>query len=350
MFVVLSGRHISDIISNFEKRSRSSDRTDKSITSKRFRSPASSTKSPLHSADVTTEPEKVDDLPNTDESSSQRCSDKDENLSSQESKTVQDTELESPETEVSNVNDSVFASTVAATTPTSALASGTKPPLNSLASFETDRPAGNSLLSPETVSALVSEKLNEVENESLPDASSPHEDLSKEETIVPDNATPSTAAHCVPSNVMLDEEVLEEKIAVEDPPKEDLSVQYLNEKNEPKEDENVETEEEKVNHGPSEADEQSLGTDSFLEKSTISQQSPLTSSVFKALGMEEQNESMSESLPNGHESLIGEDKFEASSDVVDSVVVHELDNEQVDSRLASSVESDDEPTSYNVRI
>ena len=98
----------------------------------------------------------------------------------------------------------------------------------------------------------------------------------------------------------------------------------------------------------------SADSESFLEKSSISQQSPLSSSIFKALGIQEADASDLLSENNKHE----EDELDGSYDTLEMKkeeeftshrkVTEEKLKDQHDSHPSSSVESDDEPTTYDV--
>ncbi|XP_076823302.1 uncharacterized protein LOC143469479 isoform X3 [Clavelina lepadiformis] len=413
------GRHISEIISTFEKRSQSTDRNDKLRYRNRNR-PTSPTKGAppnlFRRPPTPGAPDQLRSRPNSmillesdtssvyihkyleavtgDAKNSEQClSSLDSESTSPLKKALPNSFKEEDQNKPSisshsDSNDSVFISTFnsASSTPVSAIPSGARPPANSFASL----PSGSKVRppthrnSPNTISEVVGEKLSQyqdpdVEKVALVTPTSRHSSSSSssdEEAM--DYKTPRGVTHHSienktttrpSSNPSVDESTSDEPSIPS--PKLPLSESapvmlvdtghYQTPKPYPKDTILLKQTSEDHLQKQSQA---SYESDSFLEKSNLSQQSPLTNSIFNALGLKESelsyNDTQVDHTPSEHREVHHENDRNGvplrAPDIIDENSTRLSPPEpkspgyedEIDDHSSDAESDDDGPTSYQI--
>ena len=289
-----AGRNISDIISTFEKRSRSSDKLEKPFTGKRRHGPATSAKSASSTPSVADQ---------NDESRLKTASKSDVKTSADD--TVQDrdgSDVDKPQ-KLSDSTENLPASPISAPATT-----------NSVESLNSETPVDVPSLN--DVTSAVSEKLNEDEDEA--DVSHASVDDQSVSTDPLHEIASNSADECAEAVEQVDVEIIEKE-----------SAEY-----------------QELSKDETDGDQVTATAESFLEKSSFTQQSPLTSSIFKALGIDE---------PSDADSEVSETKHQLDTSFDDLQTKKEFDPtpeyaDEKASQPTSSLESDDERTGYEVHL
>nr|CAB3265102.1 neurabin-1 [Phallusia mammillata] len=388
-----SHRNVSQMILNFEKRSKSTDRSDsryhgyrnklrsptKTSVSKRPPTPAA--ERPSSMVIVESDSVYVNKYLEAISNEAKKPASKEpvvstNRVSSDSNSRSLDNSRQSASSQ-SDASDSVFISpyNYNTATPLSAVPSGVRPPENSLVSGNKSRTD-----SPNTISNLVSEKLNLLETEgknsestisSSSDSSlsqvnsTPVEREVETEPQVSKSTTYRSSTISLDANLIIPVAESHDPPEIPSPPLPDTSPNaelvnsghYQTPTSMPKD-----TIELKKSHSigteNSRPNKLSYESDSFLEKSSISQQSPLTSSIFKALGLqdtvqldtEQSTEVITQDGTTPSANIAASGQAPAASELKESVLVNGYEEEKFkDVHSDSDQESDDEgPVSYEV--
>jgi len=309
----ITGRNISDIISNFEKRSRSSDRTDKHLFSgKRRHSPGNATKS-TSSAHF---------FPDQSEDGRLEVDGKRDEKSRED--TAQDRRDNDAETSPDKSNDLVHDSTenLSSVSPISVTSARAQTPISCDFEPPSDLPSNAATT---TVAESLIDAEHQAENEPANDSRIPA-GVEEPSSFMSDASIDVVTTNNIDvSNDKVKQtnaEAIDKDVTVERVASPEVS--------------DRETED----HVSATAE-----SESFLEKSSFSQQSPLTSSIFKALGIQEPREEskineMNEELNDSYDDLQIRDEG--------TITPEDIDRKASESQPVSSTVSDDEPTAYEV--